>query len=84
MDIKNFANDILLDGVVGCHIELFSNKKLLVEGCYGITEYNENFIIINLSKGEVQIFGSKLELYNMVSDTITVKGNIDNIEFIGV
>ena len=84
MDIKNFANDILLDGVVGCHIELISNKKLLVEGCYGITEYNENFIIINLSKGEVQIFGSKLELYNMVSDTITVKGNIDNIEFIGV
>ena len=84
MDIKSFANDILLDGIVGCHIELFSNKKILVEGCYGIIEYNENFVRINLSKGEVQIFGSKLDIFNMVSDTITVKGNIDNIEFIGV
>ena len=84
MDIKNLANDILIDGVVGCHIELFSNKKLIIEGCYGIIEYNENFVRINLSKGEVQIFGSKLEIFNMVSDTITVKGVIDNIEFIGV
>ena len=84
MDIKSFANDILLDGIVGSHIELFSNKKILVEGCYGIIEYNENFVRINLSKGEVQIFGSKLDIFNMVSDTITVKGNIDNIEFIGV
>ncbi len=84
MDIKNFANDILFDGVVGSHIELFSNKKLIAEGCYGIIEYSENLVRINLSKGEIQIFGKGLEIINMVSDTISVKGLIENIEFIGV
>ena len=84
MGIKNLVDDLYFDGVVGSHIELFSNKKLIAEGCYGIIEYNENFVRINLIKGEIQIFGNNLEIFNMVSDTITVKGIIENIEFVGV
>lgn len=84
MDIKNFTKDFFADGVVGSHFEIFSNKKIIAEGCFGIIEYNENYVRINLSKGEVQIFGNKLEIANMLGDTITVEGNISNFEFIGV
>ena len=87
MDFSEKLNSIAVncgaDMVIGTHIEIFSNKKILIEGCYGINEYNEELVRINLSKGQLLIFGRNLELKNMESKNITVIGIIHSIEFPG-
>ncbi len=64
-------------------IEIIDNKKIVVEGCYGIQEYANEFIKINLPKGTLTVFGSELFLSLMRDKAITLEGNISSIEFEG-
>lgn len=84
MDIANKFNDYVYEnGISGSHIEIFSNKKITVEGCYGINEYNEDIVRVNMPKGEFIILGKNLEIKNMENKNITVCGVLISFEFSG-
>lgn len=64
-------------------IEIIDNKRLTVEGGYGLNEYNEEYIMINMPKGILTVFGLKLNITLMQDRVITIDGNIQSLE-IGV
>lgn len=64
-------------------IEIISNKRISVEGCYGIQEYTQEVIKINMPKGTLLIMGTDLEICLMQERGITVEGKIISLEFEG-
>lgn len=87
MDLTNKLNNLIseygMEEICGPNIQIFSNKKIIVEGCYGINEYNSDIVRINLPKGQFLIFGRNLEIKNMEDKTVTVCGVLSSFEFVG-
>lgn len=63
------------------NIELCADKKVTVEGCKGIIEYNENTVRINCGRLIVKCVGDGLCICAPNSDTITVSGKILSVEY---
>ena len=64
-------------------IEIISDKRIFIEGCYGIHEYTRECIKINMPKGSILIMGIELEICLMQERGITVEGKIISLEFEG-
>ena len=56
--IKDKNEFINYESINGAHIEFFSNKRVIVEGCYNIVDYQENYIKLKLKKGFISFTGS--------------------------
>lgn len=65
----------------GAHIEIFSNKEIIIDGCFGIYEYSECYVKLNLCKGALAINGSMINVQSFENDMITLKGTFSSIEF---
>ena len=61
-------------------ITIISFNEILIENYKGILEYEEFFIKINTPIGNVNINGFKLNLMQMTTDDILVKGVINSID----
>jgi sporulation protein YqfC len=55
--------------------------ELLIENFKGILEYEDFFVRISTSIGNVNINGFNLKLNQMTDDDIVVNGKIENIDF---
>lgn len=64
-------------------IEITGNNELLVQGSKGIIEYTDCLVRINLTKRQLNIYGTKLSIGCLTADSVTVKGIIDKIEWVG-
>lgn len=64
-------------------IEIISDKRIFIEGCYGINEYTSECIKINMPKGSILIIGTDLEICLMKERGITIEGKILSLEFEG-
>lgn len=64
-------------------IEIINDKRISIEGCYGIQEYTQENIKINMPKGTLLIIGIDLEICLMQERGITVEGKIFSLEFEG-
>lgn len=64
-------------------ITLIGNKEAVVDGCYGIIEYTECLVKISIGAGCVSFIGVDFNIADYSSASITIKGNIQNIEFGG-
>ncbi len=62
-------------------IEMLSNKELNLDGCKGIIEYNDVYIRIKVSSGEITVTGVSLNIPVFEGPTITVSGDIKSVEF---
>lgn len=69
------------DAVEGPHIEIFSNKSAIIEGCKSIVEYQENYIKIKIKKGFLSLTGVEFLITSFDDDKIIIKGKIMSIEF---
>ena len=67
--------------VNGAHIEMFSNKQLIVDGCMGVIDYATDYLKIKLKKGSMIICGNSLYISVFENQTITVKGTVSSLEF---
>lgn len=67
--------------VKGAHIEMFFNKKIIVDGCHGVFEYSNEFMRLNLGKGSLMLFGKDFDILAFEDKVITIKGEISSIEF---
>lgn len=62
-------------------VTMIGNEELLIENCQGVLEYEEFFIRVATSIGNININGFKLNLGKITEDNICVKGIIENIDF---
>ena len=65
----------------GAHIELFSNKSALIDGCAGVIEYTTEYVKLNIGKGTVSISGLDLQIVFFDAEQLSLSGKISNIEF---
>ena len=65
----------------GAHIEMFSNREAIIDGCRGVMEYDEENIQLNIGAGTVRISGRGLNMDSFGEGQAVIKGYIKNIEF---
>lgn len=66
----------------GAHTEIFSNKKLIIEGCQGIVDYQNDYLKLKLKKGFLNIMGTDFLITSFEEEKIVVNGNIISVEFL--
>lgn len=71
-----FNNDIY-----GVHTQILSNKKVIIEGCKKIIDYQNNNLKLKLKKGYINILGTDFIIVSFDNGKIIIKGNISSIEF---
>lgn len=67
--------------IKGAHIEMFSNKEIIIDGCCGVNEYGDDYLRLNIGKGSVILCGCDLDIVFFENRLITVRGNISSLEF---
>ncbi len=67
--------------LIGPRIELIANKQIVVEGCLGVLEYNENYLKLRLSSTALILQGENFDVVSFSDQSILVKGKINSLEF---
>ena len=75
-------NNLKTDKVHGVNMVFMNGELLYIEGHKGIFKLEEDIIVIKVKKHIVTIKGNKLFLKNLKKDTVTIKGEINNIELV--
>ena len=65
----------------GAHVEVFSNREAVVDGCRGVMEYDEAGIRLNVGTGTLRVLGRGLDIDYFGDGQVVIKGFIQNIEF---
>lgn len=65
------------------HIETEGNKEAVVDGCFGITEYDNDRISLNAGSLTVTFCSGDLTLCSYSDEQTVIKGSIISIEFTG-
>ncbi len=73
-----FDSSVLSDS----RIEIFSNKRLVLEGCLGILEYNENYLKLRISKGALVLEGLDFDIISFELGTMIIGGDFLRLEFV--
>lgn len=63
------------------HITLLGEKEAVIDGCYGIVEYSECLIKINIGNKLLCISGCNFDISDYSATAMTVRGVIKSIEF---
>ena len=67
--------------MLGPRIEMSGNSEFSLDGCLGIIEYNDVYVRIKVSGGEVTVLGVSLDIPVFDGPAITVTGQIKTVEF---
>ena len=62
-------------------IELYGNKRVIVEGCKGVVDYNEDFLKLDLGNIILKVTGRSLVIESYIYEQIDLKGEIISVEF---
>lgn len=65
----------------GAYITLKENRQAIIDGCYGIVEYSDEKVVINIGNKQICFIGCDFDITDFTGTNITVRGNIKNIEF---
>ena len=63
-------------------MQVLGNREIVLEGCKGILEYDDNVIRVGTKTMEISFWGNQLTLKCLNTDTIIIEGNLERIEFI--
>lgn len=66
---------------VELEMEILSNREVVIDGCKGVAEFDENFIKINAPKGAVTFFGADIEIKSYTECGLIIVGRFERIEF---
>jgi hypothetical protein len=69
--------------VGGFHIELNSNRELLLEGCRNVLEYTGALVRVDAGALILTMTGEGLNLRHLSADTLLVEGRIATLAFEG-
>lgn len=70
----------LVAGMV--HFEFSGNREVVIEGCRGVLEYDENIICLDTGKLKVRLMGRGLEIRNFTDHSVIIDGYISSVEFL--
>ena len=76
MKLKSTKEDIIKG-----NIELFGNKQIIVDGCKGVIDYNEDFLKLDLGKIVLKVTGRNLIIDSYIYEQVDLKGEIVSVEF---
>lgn len=62
-------------------IQILNSSEIVVEGCVGVDEYEDNIICLRLTKQKAVIIGIDLEVETYVSGSVYIAGKIHSVEF---
>ncbi len=62
-------------------IQIYDNTRANIEVCFGVLEFDENKIKLELAKSNVIITGFDMKLRNYNKNGIEIKGKIHSIDF---
>ncbi len=62
-------------------IEMAGNRELVVEGCVGITEYDENTVSMSLGQLTLRISGNGLLIRSFDLHRVVINGFLSCVEF---
>ena len=65
------------------HIEMFSNRHIVIDGSFSVLEYSNEIILLKLKKGRLEMFGQNLAISTVMEDKIVITGEITSISFDG-
>ena len=65
------------------HTEMFSNRKIVIDGAFSVLEYSEELICLRLKRRTLQIMGQGLIINSVSEGRIVIIGNIISFEFTG-
>lgn len=84
-NIKNVVSEILelpKDIMLGLpKMTMIGNMELHIENHKGIIEYSKEIIRINTSEGILKITGKMMSIKNIVTEELTIKGELISIEY---
>lgn len=63
-------------------LELYGDRRVLIEHHGGVTEYGRDKIQVKVRYGQLCICGSCLELARMTSEQLVITGRIDSVTLI--
>ncbi|MBQ1441748.1 MAG: YabP/YqfC family sporulation protein [Clostridia bacterium] len=64
-----------------CRVTIEAGKGLLIEGCKGICEYNDDRIAVSTCNKIVVIEGCCMCIYRMIENTIVICGCVKSVSF---
>lgn len=67
--------------IKGPHIEILGNKKITIDGCYGVFEYKDTYLKLRLQRGSLILCGEGFDIVFFENSLMTVKGKITSVEF---
>lgn len=63
-------------------VEIFGERRVLIEHHGGVTQYSRELIRIKMSYGHLCVNGSCLELARMRADQLIITGRIDSVSMV--
>jgi sporulation protein YqfC len=60
-------------------VELFGDRRVLIEHHQGVTEYGKDRIGVRVRYGSICVCGQALELARMRTDQLVITGRIDSV-----
>lgn len=63
-------------------VELYGDRRVLIEHHCGVTEYGRERIQIRMKYGSLCVCGSCLELARMTSELLVITGKIDAVNLV--
>ncbi|MBE6764957.1 MAG: hypothetical protein E7546_03635 [Ruminococcaceae bacterium] len=84
---SNFGRNGLFDSpfpapLSECHIELYSSRAIMIDGCRGVAFCSSEHIRISIGSRYVAVNGSELVIASMFGATVSIEGHITGVEFI--
>ena len=62
-------------------IQIYDNKRMSIEVCFGITEFDENRIVLELPETYLIITGLDLKMRNYNKCGVEIKGDLHSISY---
>lgn len=82
MDLFSKVSDFPVDPMgKSAHITLIGNREAIIDGCYGIVEYTDARIRINIGNQMLCLTGCDFDIFDYSSTAITVRGRVNGLEF---
>lgn len=70
-----------IENSAGTVTEIYNNKKIIIDGCDGIIDFNDENIIIKSGRLKVTITGNNLKIVLFSRYNIVVEGYISSLNY---
>ena len=78
--VLDLPSGVLTDGT---RMELFGNRRVLIEGCKGVVKYDEDCVQLRTTEGTVRFLGCEMGMTSLHPTCAVVTGRMTAVEFLG-